>query len=569
MKHLAPRSGIPLSSLAFAVLALALVCRTAAAQVIEPNGTSVPGPTTDQISLQQYFTNTAKENINAVADASIVPATFTPLCNFQATLVLSQSSATGGLGWYNVPNTTTDPNHTQTPTVYPIGTFPMIVGTTVGSSDIRSNTMYAGGLVGFALMKAVGTNGAVIPVYYSEDTRNADCTGCTGAGMTPGYWKMMLSYESTVTSNEYYMAWEDWEGANTTTWFGNDGDFNDKVFAISGVTCDGGGVPCQTTMQGVCANGITQCVVGGAPTCVPTIKPSAEKCDNLDNDCNGMVDDGDGLCPTGQVCVQGKCTGPCSDTEFPCGPPLQCVNGLCVDPTCIGVTCQAGQLCQNGACVGGCDGVVCPASQICELGVCVDPCQGVTCNGSICVLGVCVQNCSCQACASGQVCSATGACVDTGCDTMTCGAGEVCSNGSCGDACAGAKCPGGAGCHNGQCDPPLPPGSTGSGGSSGTGGATATGGGGGGGGGTIVGTTGTGGSGTTGRGGTTGAAGAGTGGTVGVPGTGGDGGGARQEGGVVSCSCAAGGAGAGGGAALFALLALTCGSFTRRRRARR
>jgi MYXO-CTERM domain-containing protein len=409
-------------------------------------------------------------------------------------------------------------------------------------------------------MKAVGTNGAVVPVYYSEDTRNADCTGCT----MPGYWKMMLSYESTVTSNEYYMAWEDWEGANTTTWFGNDGDFNDKVFAISGVTCDGGGVPCQTNLQGVCANGITQCVVGGTPTCKPTIQPSPEKCDNLDNDCNGIVDDGDGLCPTGEVCVQGKCIGPCSDTEFPCGPPLVCMNGLCVDPTCVGVTCMAGQLCQSGTCVGGCDGVVCPINQICELGVCVDPCQGVTCNGSVCVLGVCVQNCSCQACPKGQVCSATGACVDDGCDTMTCGAGEVCTNGSCGDACAGAICPGGAACANGQCGPPLPPGSTGSGGTTGTGG--------------IVGTTGTGGrGGTTGTGGSsTGKGGAGgtvigSGGTTAVSGSGGTG--SHEEGGVVGCSCDSAGTSQGGPIGRpflgLMLLALVLGTTLRRRRARR
>jgi hypothetical protein len=560
MKHLARRSGIPLSALAFVVPALALVCRSATAQIVEPNGTVVPAPTTDPISLQQYFTS-VNENINAIAQASITPATFMPLCNFQATLVLSQSNAAGGLGWYNVPDTSTDPNHTQTPTVYPIGTFPMTVGTAVASSDIRSNAAYGGGLVGFALMKNLGSG--AVPVYYSEDTRNADCTGCTGAGMTPGYWKMMLSYESTVTPNEYYMAWEDWEGANTTTWFGNDGDFNDKVFAISGVTCDGGGVPCQTTMPGVCANGITQCVVGGPPTCHATINPSPEKCDNLDNDCNGMVDDGDGLCPSGQVCVQGKCTGPCSDSEFPCGPPLTCVNGLCVDPSCVGMTCKPGQLCQSGACVGGCDGVVCPANQICELGVCVDPCQGVTCNGSVCVLGVCVQNCSCQACPSGQICSTTGACVDTGCDTMTCGTGEVCSKGSCGDACAGAKCPGGAACHNGQCDPPPPPGSTGSGGTTGAGGIVGTTGTGG-----LVGTTGTGGrgtggSGTAGAGGTT----LGTGGSTTASGSGGAG--SHEEGGVVSCSCDSAGPGRGGLIAGLTLLALALGATVLRRRARR
>jgi MYXO-CTERM domain-containing protein len=521
-------------------------CRLAAAQVIEPNGVSVPAATTDQISLQQYFTMVG-ENINAVANASITPSTFMPLCDFQATLVLSQSSAQGGLAWYNVADTAVPP------TLYTIGTFPMAIGSTVNSSDIRSNINYQGGLVGFALLKNLG-NGPV-PVYYSEDTRNADCTGCS----MPGYWKLMLSYASTVTSNEYYMAWEDWEGANATMW-PDDGDFNDKVFAITGVTCDGGGVPCANTgMQGVCATGVTQCVVGSTPTCVPTIKPSAEKCDNLDNDCNGMVDDGTGLCPGNQVCSHGQCIDPCSTGEFACGPPLVCVNGFCVDPGCESVTCNVGQVCHGGVCVGGCDGVVCPTNQICELGVCVDPCAGVTCSAGACVLGSCVQSCSCQPCPSGQTCTAKGACVDTGCDKITCdkSKGQVCVKGACQDACADAKCPGGASCTNGQCGTPLPPPpATGTGGSTGSGGDGATGGSGG--------TSGSSG-GTTGKGGSSAGGAAGT---LGLGGTGtiGNGGTGAHESGVTSCSCTSAGPGGTGGALLLALLALAAHF---RRRARR
>ncbi len=548
MNHSARRSGIPSYRLAFAALALAFVCPTAAAQVVEPNGTPVPATTTmDAQTLQAYFTS-INENINAVANASITPATFMPLCDFQATLLLSESSASGGLGWYNVPDVTIDPNHTQTPTVYQIGTvFPMVVGTAVGSSDIRSSPNYAGGLVGFALLKNLGSG--PVPVYYSEDTRNADCTGCT----MPGYWKMMLSYQSTVTSNEYYMAWEDWEGANTTTWYGNDGDFNDKVFSITGVTCDGGGVPCMTNMPGVCATGITQCVVGGAATCTPTIKPSAEKCDNLDNDCDGQVDNGTGLCPGNQVCDKGNCIDPCSTGEFACGPPLVCVNGVCVDPGCENVTCNVGQVCHGGVCVGGCDGVTCPANQICELGVCVDPCAGVTCKAGACVLGACVQSCSCQPCPSGQTCLSTGACVDNGCDKITCNTGEVCSKGACIDACGMAKCPGGASCSNGQCGQPLPPPApTGAGGSTGAGGDSSTGGAGG----TIVRTGGTSG----GKGGSGGAGGTiATGGSSGT----GSGGSAPHEAGVVSCNCTSAGPGGSGGALLLALMALA--AFARRR----
>jgi MYXO-CTERM domain-containing protein len=542
MNHFARRSGIPFLSLTFAALALAF-CRPAAAQVIEPNGTSVPAATPDPISLQQYFTS-VNENINAVANASITPATFMPLCDFQATLVLSQSSAQGGLAWYNVADTAVPP------TLYTIGTFPMAIGSTVNSSDIRSNANYGGGLVGFALLKNLG-NGPV-PVYYSEDTRNAFCNmgTCPAPG---GYWKMMLSYASTVTSNEYYMAWEDWEGANSSMW-PDDGDFNDKVFAITGVTCDGGGVPCTDTgMQGVCATGATQCVVGSTPTCVPTIKPSAEKCDNLDNDCNGLVDDGPGLCPGKQVCSHGQCIDPCSTGEFACGPPLVCVNGFCVDPGCETVTCNVGQVCHGGVCVGGCDGVVCPTNQICELGVCVDPCAGVTCKAGACVLGTCVQSCSCQPCPSGQTCTSAGACVDNGCDKITCNSGQVCVKGACQDSCANAKCPGGASCTNGQCGTPLPPPPpTGAGGTTGSGGDGA--------GGSVVSTGGSGG-----RGGSTGGA-IGAGGALGGGGSSSSGGTGAHEAGVVSCNCASAGPGSPGGALLLALLAFAA---LARRRARR
>jgi hypothetical protein len=534
----ARRSGSSRLSFALAV-ALALVWGSATAQVIEPNGTAVPATVSNgETTLQQFFT-TKGEGISAVANASITPATFLPLCNFQATLVLSQSQAQAGLAWYNVPASAT-----ATPTLYPVGTPPLVLGQTIASADIRNDPNYGGGLIGFALTKNFGSG--YVPIYYSEYMRNADCTGCT----MPGYWKMALAYQSTLIANSYYMAWEDWEGANASSW-PDDGDFNDKVFQFSGVTCNGGGVPCQTGLLGVCANGVTQCVVSGSPTCNATIKPSAEKCDNLDNDCNGMVDDGDGLCPTGQMCVQGKCIGPCSDSEFPCGPPLVCVGGLCVDPSCVGVTCKAGQICQSGTCIGGCDGVICPANQDCELGVCVDPCAGVTCKGAVCVQGVCIQSCMCQPCGAGKVCTASGACVDSGCDAITCGTGQVCSGGACVDGCAGAKCPGGAACHDGQCDPPLPPGSTGTGG----GGTTGAGG--------IAGTPGTGGKGTGGAGGTT----VGSGGSPAASGNGGTG--SAKEGGVVSCSCDSAGPGHAGALGGLTLLALAFVATARRHRPRR
>ena len=419
----------------------------ARAQVTEPNGVVVPVTNPMETNLQTYF-DTQMEAISAVQDAAVEPGVFLPLCDFQATLVLSQSQAAAGIAWYNVP---------VSPTAAPDAMYTIIQPTTVTgqvirSVDVRNDPHYAGGLIGFVLQKS-----GLPAVYYSEYQRNTSCSGCS----MPGYWKMALAYQSKRSPDTYYLAFEDWEGANDTTWFGNDGDFNDKVFQISGVTCDGGGDPCDTAMSGVCAAGVTECQAGGALTCHPQIVATPETCDNLDNDCNGKVDDGDGLCPDGGTCVQGTCIPPCGKAEFDCQIGFQCLNGLCVDAACVGVTCPTGQVCRAGACVGGCEGVTCPLGQVCQLGICVDSCANVACPNGVCELGACLSKCGCRACKAGQVCAPDGQCVDSGCEGVTCPTGQACRDGACQDACSGARCPGGAACHDGVCD--MPPSGRGNG----------------------------------------------------------------------------------------------------------
>src|SRR5690606_4894339 len=155
----------------------------------------------------------------------------------------------------------------------------------------------------------------------------------------------------------------------------NDGDFNDFVYFITGLTCEGGGLPCDASatrpeLKGVCAVGRTGCSVAGEePVCNPVVEPTEERCDNLDNDCNGVVDDGD-LYPESRVCDRGGCVESCSGGEFRRGPGLERnLGGFCVEAACKDVVCEDGQVCRHGVCSGGCDEIVrCPDGQECQLG---------------------------------------------------------------------------------------------------------------------------------------------------------------------------------------------------------
>lgn len=73
-----------------------------------------------------------------------------------------------------------------------------------------------------------------------------------------------------------------------------DGQDNDCNGVKDDGVLPGIGVACGATDEGECAFGTTQCLLG-APTCVGAITPSAELCDERDNDCNGIEDDG---CPS-------------------------------------------------------------------------------------------------------------------------------------------------------------------------------------------------------------------------------------------------------------------------------
>ena len=411
----------------------------ARATVVQPDGTAMPQPASPaELSccvVNRGFPAAADtlaglfmyHQINGVAggdtaldptvDAHTTPGTFAPQCGLSGTIVLHGGGCRNALGWYNATDPATVPkniytivpaNLTQPPPngISCVATdfCPLATRTTTQpnytwadplpdfAANIRNDPNWTGGQVGFALIGSTTSGSGCTENKYSQaDINDHSPAGGTTKGAP---WITTLIYQSIADPNGYYIAFEDqpmcaasWRGCQpgstnpNTAGSGNDGDFNDFVFYVSGIDCAGGGQACDSGKQGICAGGTTQCSNGGMNiTCRQDIQPRTETCNLLDDDCDGIIDNPDapGLCPTGQVCSKGVCVSPCSPTEFPCGPPNVCdtVDGLCKDPRCMTANCHADQICDQGVCVGGCDGVVCPPGQVCRIGNCIDPVPG-------------------------------------------------------------------------------------------------------------------------------------------------------------------------------------------------
>jgi hypothetical protein len=144
--------------------------------------------------------------------------------------------------------------------------------------------------------------------------------------------------------------------------------------------CDGtvdGGPSCATGQPGVCAAGVETCVEASLE-CLPVTASSPEVCDTLDNDCDGLADEslaqecfdgnpgqiGIGICQAGiQTCTAGS-FGTC-EGQVP--PQAEMCNGL--DDDCNGVVDDGlslteplyppdlglpiGAACGTGDCAGG------------------------------------------------------------------------------------------------------------------------------------------------------------------------------------------------------------------------
>jgi hypothetical protein len=195
--------------------------------------------------------------------------------------------------------------------------------------------------------------------------------------------------------------------------------------------------PCGPPMAlGACRPGIEACSAGAWNECVGAVEAQLEVCDGegVDENCDGSVNEGCG-------CTSGA-TQPCGDGDGTCKQGTQ---------TCIG-----------GQWDAECVGMIGPAKEVCDAEMLDEDCDGVQNQNCDCIEGteeVCQDNDSgacapgVRSCVNGQWSSCSGAVmpqtescdmVDNDCDNAvdedSCSSGQQCVNGRCVDCAGDSDC---------------------------------------------------------------------------------------------------------------------------------
>jgi hypothetical protein len=226
--------------------------------------------------------------------------------------------------------------------------------------------------------------------------------------------------------------------------------------------------------KGICKRGMAVCKGAQGIVCEGCVGPQKEICNGIDDDCNGLVDDGiDGVgrpcaceggvplmtlmtgeCKPGRAVCKGKEPLDCEGCQAPKPELCDCKDNNCNGMNDEGKTCETGFVCLRNAAKGVCEcqpecgtgEFPCPPGLYCDMAEKPPVCKSARCAGKICLDGFacdegdgqCKDMCANVKCAEPKVCKA-GRCVD--CYTEGCPAGLVCRDSRCEkNPCEGKKC---------------------------------------------------------------------------------------------------------------------------------
>jgi MYXO-CTERM domain-containing protein len=276
-----------------------------------------------------------------------------------------------------------------------------------------------------------------------------DCNGLIDDGMLPGVGLdcgiqgQGCSKGMTVCKGTLGIVCNAVSNPQTEICNGLDDDCNglidDGVFPGVGDACLCPGLTDAQVGVGMCRAGRKVCKGVDGIQCDGCVLPQPEICDGKDNDCDG-VGDNMAMCSSGFGCREGACALLCGTGEFPCPPGYDCMGGFCIPNRCKNVVCGADQKCDL------------------DSGSCVDLCFKVTClSGQTCLGGRCLDcsNSTQFACQPGQTCVGR-QCVTDKCYGVVCKPGlEYCANGSCVPLTCSPACGATERCVAGTCQPSM------------------------------------------------------------------------------------------------------------------